>query len=248
MKLSIVVPAHNEEENIAAVIEQIEKEIPIPFELIVVNDHSTDRTNDIVSGLSGKYTNIILIENKLSAGFANAVKTGLSSIRTGVAVLVMGDLCDDLRSIPVMFEKIVQGYDVVCGSRYIKKGARLGGSKIKGFFSCFVGKSLHYLLGIPTYDVPNAFKMYRKEVIDSIDIKSKGFEISMEMALKAYYLGFKITEIPTIWKERTKGKSDFRMLELLPNYLKLYIWAILRSFFPFTEKPSRIFFRESNIK
>jgi hypothetical protein len=68
--------------------------------------------------------------------------------------------------------------------------------------------------------------MYRKSVLDSVDIESCGFEISMEIPLKAYFLGFKITEVPTIWKERTKGKSSFRMLRLLPNYLKLYFWAI----------------------
>jgi hypothetical protein len=70
--------------------------------------------------------------------------------------------------------------------------------------------------------------MYRKEAIDSIDIRSKSFEISMEMPLKAYFLGFKITEVPTIWRERTKGKSSFKMFKLLPNYLKLYTWSIFK--------------------
>jgi hypothetical protein len=91
-----------------------------------------------------------------------------------------------------------------------------------------VGWSLYYLLGLPTHDVANAFKMYRKKVIDSINIQSKGFEISMEIPLKAYYLGFKITEVPTVWKERTKGKSSFRMLKLFPAYLKLYVGGILK--------------------
>jgi hypothetical protein len=70
--------------------------------------------------------------------------------------------------------------------------------------------------------------MYRKNVLDNIDIESKGFEISMEIPLKAYYSGFKINEIPTVWRERTKGKSNFSMFKLLPSYLKLYIWAIFR--------------------
>jgi len=129
-----------------------------------------------------------------------------------------------------MFDRITEGYDVVCGSRYIKGGARLGGSKIKGFFSCFVGWSLRFLLGIPTHDIANAFKMYQRKVIDSMDIRAKGFEISMEIPLKAYYLGFKLTQIPTLWQERTKGKSTFKMFRMLPNYLKLYIWAIFMRF------------------
>jgi len=81
---------------------------------------------------------------------------------------------------------------------------------------------------VPTNDIANAFKMYKKEVISSIDIQAKGFEISMEIPLKAYYLGFKITEVPTVWKERTKGKSSFKIFKLLPAYLKLYVWAIFR--------------------
>jgi len=226
MKLSIAIPAHNEEENIGQVIEQIESRIRIPFDLIVVNDHSTDRTAEIVTGLVNKFNNITLVENKLAAGFANAVKTGLASAKTEVVVPVMGDLCDDLATIPLMFEKIEQGSDVVCGSRYIKKGARIGGSKIKGFFSFFVGRTISMFTGIPTRDVANAFKMYRKEVIDSINIESAGFEISMELPLKAYFKGFKITEVPTVWREREKGKSSFKMWNLAPNYSRWYIWAL----------------------
>jgi len=226
MKLSIVIPAHNEEENIAQVIEQVEDKIKFLFDLVVVNDHSTDKTAEIVAGLAKKFTNIILIENKLEPGFANAIKTGLTSAKTDVVVPVMGDLCDDLETIPVMFEKIIKGFDVVCGSRYIKGGSRIGGSKVKGFFSFFVGRTMSMFTGIPTRDVANAFKMYRKEVVDSINIESTGFEISMEMALKAYFKGFKVTEVPTVWKEREKGKSTFKMLNLTPNYSRWYLWAL----------------------
>ncbi len=226
MKLSIVIPAHNEEENISQVIEQVEEKIKFLFDLIVVNDHSSDRTAEIVSGLTKRYGNLIMIENRLKSGFANAIKTGLLSARTEVAVPVMGDLCDDLDSVPLMFKKIVEeGFDVVCGSRYIKGGARLGGSRVKGFFSYFVGRTMAMFTGIPTHDVANAFKMYRREIMDSVNIESTGFEVSMEIALKAYFKGFKVTEIPTVWKERERGKSTFKMLNLTPNYFRWYWWA-----------------------
>jgi glycosyltransferase involved in cell wall biosynthesis len=228
MRLSIVLPAYNEQDNITDVINRIENSLDIPHELVVVNDHSKDNTVELVNKLSEKYNNIRVVENKLKRGFANALKTGFNNVGTDIVVPIMADLCDDLSTIKKMFQKINEGYDVVCGSRYIKGGARQGGSQLKGFFSCFVGKSLHFLLGLPTHDIANAFKMYRKRVIDSIDIESCGFEISMEIPLKAYFLGFKIAEVPTIWKERTKGKSSFRMLRLLPSYLKLYLWAIFK--------------------
>lgn len=226
MDLSIIVPAHNEEENISNVISIIEDELNFPFELVVVNDHSADRTAEIVDNLAKKFNNIILVENKLAPGFVNAVKTGLVSVKTEVVVPVMGDSCDDMGTIPLMFEKIKEGFDVVCGSRYIKGGARIGGSKIKGFFSFFVGRTMSMFTGIPTHDVANAFKMYRKKVVDRINIESNGFEISMELALKAYFLGFNITELPTVWRERQKGRSNFKMLSLTPNYSRWYLWAI----------------------
>lgn len=228
MTLSIVIPAHNEEENILDVITRIENSVSIPHELLIINDHSTDQTKKLLDELLTKYKNIRVIENKLDKGFANALKTGFANVKGDVVIPVMADLCDDLLVIEKLFSKIEQGYDVACASRYSPGGARQGGSKLKGFLSSFAGRSLHYLLGIPTSDIANAFKMYRKKVLDSMVIVSKSFEISMEIPLKAYYLGFKITEVPTVWNERKKGKSSFRVFKLLPNYLKLYIWAIYK--------------------
>ena len=136
---------------------------------------------------------------------------------------------DDLDTIKKMLARADEGYDIICGCRYIRGGLRLGGSMVKGFFSSFVGWTLHYLLWIPTHDVANAFKMYRKKVIDNIDIRAEGFDISMEITLKGYYAGFKIAEVPTVWRERTRGKSNFKMLKLFPNYFKLYLWGILKA-------------------
>lgn len=230
MTLSIIVPAHNEEENIADAIDRIEAAVGIAHELVVVNDHSTDKTRHLVEGLGSRYNNIKLVDNQLENGFANALRAGFREANGDVLIPVMADLCDDLSTVGKLFEKIDQGYDIACGCRYTKEGARLGGSRIKGILSCFAGHSLHLLLGIPTHDIANAFKMYRRHVLESIDIKAKGFEISMEIPLKAYYLGFKITEVPTLWKERSKGKSNFRILKLLPSYIRLYFWALKKRF------------------
>jgi glycosyltransferase involved in cell wall biosynthesis len=226
MKLSIIIPAHNEEENIARVLEKVESTVDLEHELVVVNDHSTDKTAQITKDLEFKFKNIRLVDNTNEKGFANALKFGFSQAKNELVVPVMGDLCDDLNTLKEMAMKMEEGYDVVCGARYVKGGSRIGGSKVKAFFSSFVGLSLHFLTGIPTYDAPNAFKMYRKKVLDSINIEAKGFEISMELVLKAYYAGFKIAEVPTNWKEREKGKSSFKMLNLTPNYLKFYLWGI----------------------
>lgn len=226
MTLSIIIPAHNEEENISEVIKRVEESVRVPHELVVVNDHSTDNTASLVRGLTGQYANLRLVENTSLKGFAYAVKTGFRYSTGEVIIPIMADLCDDLSTVEKMYEQINAGYDVACGSRYIKGGARLGGSRFKGFLSNFAGLSINFLLGIPTHDIANAFKMYRRKVVDAIEIKSRGFELSMELPLKAYYSGFKITEVPTRWQERTKGKSSFKVIKLLPDYLKLYFWAL----------------------
>jgi len=229
MRLSVIVPAYNEEENIAEVLEKIEASLDMPHELVVVNDHSIDKTVQIVASLCSRYGNIKLVHNERERGFANALRTGFENASTELFIPVMGDLCDDLSTIKEMLIQADAGFDIICGCRYAHGGKRLGGSRVKGFFSSFVGWTLHFLLCIPTHDVANAFKMYRKSVIDSIAIKAKGFEISMEITLKGYYKGFKVAEVPTVWRERTKGKSSFKMLKLLPSYFRLYLWGILKA-------------------
>ena len=230
MKISVVVPAFNEQDNIIDTVERIEANLRGEHELIIINDHSTDRTGALVREMIQKYPNLKLVDNLRSRGFANALRTGFDSARNEAVIPVMADLCDDLGTIQEMLARIEQGYDVVCGARYIKGGARLGGPKLKAFLSRFAGRSMHFLVGIPTNDLPNSFKMYRKNVIEIIASRSGGFEISMEMVLKAYFYGFRITEVPTVWRERTKGKSSFKVFKMLPNYLKLYIWALWKRF------------------
>lgn len=228
MKLSIIVPAHNEEENISDCLKEIEEQVKADFEIVVVNDHSTDSTPSKVKESAAKFGNIRLVENKMDGCFANALKTGFSNANGEFILPIMADLCDDLSCVGEMIQKLEAGADIVCGSRYMPGGKRLGGSKFKAFLSAWAGRSLYYLLGIPTHDIANAFKMYRKKVIDSMNLEAKGFEISMEIPIKAFYLGFKITEVPTIWKERTRGKSSFKVFKLLPNYLKFYFWAVFK--------------------
>ncbi|MBN3040262.1 MAG: glycosyltransferase family 2 protein [Candidatus Omnitrophica bacterium] len=228
MKISIIIPAHNEEEIIADTIEQIENGLDMEHKIIVINDHSSDSTREKVIDLMKKYPNINLIDNDVGRGFADALRKGFLTCDTEYVIPVMADLCDDVATIKKMYEKMLEGYDLVCGSRYSPGGRRQGGPRLKGLLSCMAGRSLSWLIKIPTNDLPNAFKMYKKKVIDSLEITSKSFEISMEIALKAYFAGFKISEVPTVWKSRTKGTSDFKVLKLLPFYLRLYKLALAK--------------------
>jgi hypothetical protein len=89
------------------------------------------------------------------------------------------------------------------------------------------GLSLHHLTGLPTHDVSNSFKMYTREVLERIPIESDGgFEIGMEILIKAHFSGFRITEVPSLWRDRTAGQSRFKFAQWLPKYLRWYLFAL----------------------
>jgi len=226
--IDLIIPAKDEEENIALTIESIESNLSLDYKIIVVNDHSSDRTADVVRRLAGKYSNIKLIDNDGRKGFGFSLKRGFSVADSDLAIPIMADLCDDIGTIYDMHAKILAGYDVVCGSRYMHGGMKKGGPLIQSFFSRFVGHSLKYLIRIPTSDVSNSFKCFKRRVIEAIDLSGKGFEVSMELGLKAYFAGFRITEVPTTWRGRYLGKSKFYLFKAAPDYLRLYVWAIYR--------------------
>jgi glycosyltransferase involved in cell wall biosynthesis len=231
MKISIVIPVHNEEENICETIKNIENKLNLDYEIIIVNDHSRDDTGVIVKNLMKQYSNLMLVENDTGRGFADALRKGFSISNSDLIIPVMADSCDDPQTIAVMHDKVLDGFDVVCGSRYMKKGKKIGGPKLQSFFSRFVGLSLKHIIRIPTSDVSNSFKCYRRNVLEGIRTQSKGFELSMEITLKAYFAGYKITEVPTVWQGRYIGKSKFYLLRVAPSYIKLYLWAILKKNF-----------------
>ena len=226
--LYIVIPALNEEDIIKQTLTRVEAEVALSHEVIVVNDHSTDSTEEIVRRFGEQHSNVRVVNNEGSRGFSNALKVGYAAAGDGAIVTMMAVLCDDPQTLELMYEKIVEGYDVVCGSRYMPGGGKQQeDSEVKGVLSRFVGLSLRRLVGVPTHDATNAFKMYRSEIIKNIPIEEAGFACSMEITVKAFLRGAKIAEVPTVWKGRTAGKSKFSMLKGGKDYLRWYVWAVL---------------------
>ncbi len=227
--LSIVVPVYNEADNIRPLFDCIRNDIHVEKEVMVVYDFEEDNTLPVIREIESNYPfPIAYVRNKYDKGALNAIKTGMEE-STGLAVLVMmADLSDGLEVVDTMYERIRKGEsDLVCGSRYMKGGKQHGGPKFKGLLSRTAGVTLHLLTGIPTHDVTNSFKMYRKTMLDHIDIESNGgFEIGMEITVKAYLKGFAISEVPAEWFDRTEGESRFRMWQWLPHYLHWYLLCI----------------------
>lgn len=225
--INIVVPVYNERENIRNTLYEIENKVKIPYKIFIVYDFEEDNTLPVIKDYMRQNKNIYLVKNKFGRGALNAIKTGFESIDDGIALVVMADLSDDLGKVNEMFKKISEGNDIVCGSRYMKGGKQIGGPWFKKLLSRMAGVSLHYLVGIPTHDITNSFKMYTKKVLDNIKVESNGgFELGMEIVIKAYFSGFKVTEIPCTWMDRQKGKSRFKILKWIQKYLRWYLYAL----------------------
>jgi hypothetical protein len=168
-----------------------------------------------------------MVKNRFGSGALNAIKTGLLDARGEAALVVMADLSDDLRAVGPMFDLVTRGYDVVCGSRYMPGGKQIGGPLLKSLLSRLAGTSLRLLTGIPTHDVTNSFKMYRTGFLRTLEFESTGgFEIGMEIVVKAFLAGGRIAEVPSVWKDRVAGKSRFRMWSWIPRYLRWYFHAL----------------------
>jgi hypothetical protein len=140
----------------------------------------------------------------------------------------MADLSDDLAVVPRMVDLIREGgHDIVCASRYMKGGRQIGGPWLKRTLSRLAGLSLFWLGGLPVHDATNAFRAYRRSVLESIPIESTGgFEYSLEITAKAHAKGARITEVPSTWRDRTAGESRFALRAWLPKYLKWYFFAL----------------------
>lgn len=227
-RIDIILPAYREEGNIEKALTGIKKYVKTPHLVTVVLQDKQDPTIDSVKTIQKTTKNIQMIFTTNGKGMLKALKKGLVATKNPIIVIMMADLSDDPKDIDKMIAKIDKGYDLVCASRYIRKGKRIGGPKMKGLLSYFAGVSLNKLTGIPTSDATNAFKCFRRSVIEQIIIQStEGFEMPLELTIKAFNKGFKITEVPTVWRDREKGKSKFDFWKNIPLYLRWYIYGIL---------------------
>lgn len=229
--MTIVIPVYNEGENIAQAIWKIENDVQSKHIINVIYDFAEDTSIPVVEKEKTKYkTPINLIKNKYGRGVLNAIKTGLETAQTEYVIVTMADLSDP----PIVMNTMLQiaeekRADIVCASRYMKGGKQVGGPLLKGLMSKYAGLSLYYIAKLPTHDATNSFKLYKTSFLKKQKIESTGgFELGIELVVKAHLQGFKIAETPTIWTDRQSGKSNFKLMEWLPSYLKWYFMAFKR--------------------
>jgi dolichol-phosphate mannosyltransferase len=152
-------------------------------------------------------------------GFGNALRAGLARSSGQAVIPVMGDACDDPGDIPRLVGKLDEGWDVVAGSRYMP-GGRIVGNSVKQWLSRLYGSVVRAAGGPPIHDVSNAFKAYRRAVIEVVETSADSYDISAELAVKAHRAGFRVTEIPTTWTNRQAGRSHWRFWRELRRYVR----------------------------
>lgn len=230
-KLDIILPVYFEQKNIERVLTSIRQNVNTPHNVTLVLQDRNDPTIPIASRLIKKSNNEKIIFTKDGVGMLNALKAGFQHSRSPIITVMMSDLSDDARDIDKMVKKIDDGYDLVCASRYSVKGKRIGGPKLKGILSRVACISLRILIGISTNDATNAFKTFKRDLLNQIEIESvAGFEFPLELSVKTFYMGKKIGEVPTKWVERDEGRSKFEVIRLLPQYLHWYFFALSKFF------------------
>ena len=233
--LSIVIPARDEEGCIASTIEHLHIELRlknVPHEIIVVDDGSTDRTWEILRDLRPRIPTLSLTQNPGKSGFGRAVIWGLDQMKGDAVVIMMADESDDCRDVVRYWNRLNEGYDCVFGSRFIKGGGVIDYPKIKLFLNRLANYFLKILFRIKLNDTTNAFKAYRKEVIDGCrPLISPHFNITVEIPLKAIVRGFTWTTIPITWRNRHTGTTKLKIKEMGSRYLFICLYVWLEKYF-----------------
>ena len=228
--LSVVIPARDEAGCIGSTVEHLHLELRlqnIPHEIIVVDDGSKDATWRILTELQQRNSCLQPVQNPGPHGFGRAIIYGLDHMKGDAAVIIMADESDDCRDVVRYWNHLNEGFDCVFGSRFMKGGGvidyprlKLGVNRMANFF-------VKTLFRIKLNDTTNAFKAYRRTVIDGCrPLISPHFNLTVELPLKAIVRGYSWTVIPITWRNRRTGVAKLKMKEMGSRYLFicLYVW------------------------
>ncbi len=228
--LSIVIPAYNEEDCIVQTIHTISRVLEqekINYEILVVNDNSKDNTEQLLQQINSENSKLRYINNYYPNGFGFAVRCGLENFTGDAVAVVMADSSDAPEDIVNYYHKLQEGYDCVFGSRFIRGGKVIDYPSHKLIVNRLANLFIKILFGLKFNDTTNAFKIYRKDVIEGISpLVSHHFNLTVEIPLKAIVRGYSYTTIPITWRNRTTGVSKLKLKEMGSRYLfiVLYVW------------------------
>ena len=227
-ELAIVLPVYNEGEAVEPVLRALSAALTTSHELVVVYDFDGDTTVPVIGRLAPEIPGLRGLRNDLGRGVLNAMKAGIAGTSAPYVLISMADGSDEPHVVDPMVGLARGGADVVSASRYMRGGGQVGGPLLKRLMSRAAGLTLHWFAGVPTHDPTNNFKLYSRRFLDSVTIESTaGFELALELTVKATLMGRSVAEVPTTWRDRTAGQSNFKLRKWLPHYLHWYRVAFM---------------------
>ena len=230
MKLSVVIPARDEEGCIAETLKLVSDVLrreAIAYEIVVVDDGSHDSTAARVRDFAGSDPAVKLVSNEDRHGFGMAIRAGLPYCEGEAIAIMMGDASDSPEDLVTYYRKIEEGHECVFGSRFIAGSKVIDYPAHKLLVNRLANWFVKVIFGLRFNDITNAFKCYRREVIDAMQpLISPHFNLTVEMPLKAIIRGYSYAVVPISWTNRKTGMSKLKLKEMGSRYLfiVLYLW------------------------
>ena len=231
MKLSVVMPARNEAETIEATLDEITANLDrkeIDYEIVVVDDASSDGTVAVVERFRERNPRVRCLRSHFSNGFGFAVRAGLEAFEGDAVAIVMADGSDDPSDLVLYYELLGEGYDCAFGSRFLPGATITDYPRFKLVINRVVNWGIRLLFRHRYNDTTNAFKAYRREVIEGVSpLLSNHFNLTVELPLKAIVRGYSYAVLPTSWRGRSGGRSKLDMREMGSRYLFIVLYVFL---------------------
>jgi len=204
----------------------------VPHEIVVVDDGSSDRTWELLAELKGRLPELTPVRNEGSHGFGRAITCGLDRMKGDAVVVMMADESDDNRDVVRYWTELNRGWDCVFGSRFMKGGGVIDYPRLKLFLNRLANYFVRMLFRIKLNDTTNAFKAYRRTVINGCrPLISPHFNLTVELPLKAIVRGYSWTVIPITWRNRRTGTAKLKMKEMGSRYLFICLYVWLEKYF-----------------
>lgn len=231
MRLSVVIPAYEEADAIGATLRDVVaalREHELDYEVVVVDDSSRDRTADVVARIAAADERVRCIRSRYPNGFGYAVRAGLEAFSGDAVAIVMADGSDDPEDLVLYFRVLEAGYDCAFGSRFMPGAIVVGYPRFKLLINRVVNAAIRMLFRHGYNDTTNAFKAYRREVIEQVGpFLSPHFNLTVELPLKAIVRGFSYAIVPTSWRDRSTGQSKLALREMGSRYLFIVLYVFL---------------------
>tara|TARA_B100002051_G_C16628729_1_gene582098 strand:+ start:83 stop:787 length:705 start_codon:yes stop_codon:yes gene_type:complete len=231
MKLDIIIPVYNEDENIIKLVKELEKKIVCDFRILICYDNESDSTLNYLKQKNIIKKEILFIKNP-EQGPNTAIIEGIKSSIAEIILVYMADDFSNINLINKMTDLIEKGNDLIIPSRFVQGGEMIGAKKLKKAVTLGGSYLIYYLGRIPFKDCTNAFKMFSADLKNKINLETKiGFTFALELVIKSYLLKLKIVEIPSSWIELKNRKSNFKMIKWLPHYIYWLLYAMIKNIF-----------------